>query len=74
MTVSPTQDKRDKAREKIRQVLEQTRIKTRELDSLLGLLNDMCKGVDYGKSHRKNLEIEKIEALRHAGKNNLRPS
>ena len=68
MTVSPTQEKRDKAKGKIQRVLELTRVKIRELASLLGLLNDMCKGVDYGKSHLKNLEIDKIKALRKAGR------
>ena len=68
MTVSPTQEKRDKAKGKIQRVLELTRVKIRKLASLLGLLNDMCKGVDYGKSHLKNLEIDKIKALRKAGR------
>lgn len=39
----------------------------RELALVLGLLNDVCKAVDYGLAHTKFLEIDKIAGLRRAG-------
>lgn len=44
------------------------RIKIRDMASVLGLLNDMCKGVEYGQNYLRFLELDKIEALKRAGK------
>lgn len=68
MTVSPTDKKVAKVSGKLNNILSKDKIRIREVASLAGLLNDMSKAVDYGLCHNKNLEIDKIKALRFAGK------
>ena len=67
MTVSPTQDKIEKVVGSVQELLNCRRIKIRRVASVLGLLNDVCKATEYGSAHTKNLEVQKIEALRKAG-------
>ena len=67
MTVSPTQDKIEKVVGSVQELLNCRRIKIRRVASVLGLLNDVCKATEYGSAHTKNLEVQKIEALRRAG-------
>ena len=67
MTVSPTEDKILKVKNKIMSVLDKSKSKIREVASVLGSLNDLCKASEYGLSHTKTLEIEKIKALKRAG-------
>lgn len=71
MTVQPTEEKCKKVSDKITSVRSKDSLGIREVASLAGLLNDVCKGVDYGLSHNKNLEMDKISALRRAGPSNL---
>lgn len=68
MTVKPTEEKITKATGKINNLLQSNKLKIRDVASVLGLLNDMCKGVEYGPNYLKFLEIDKIEALKNAGK------
>lgn len=68
MTVSPTEEKLGKVSEKINSILGKDQIKIREVASLAGLLNDVSKAVDYGLCHNKGLEIDKIRALKSAGR------
>lgn len=35
--------------------------------SVLGFLNDVCKAADFGQSHLKYLEVDKITALGEVG-------
>lgn len=67
MTVRPTEEKCQKVSDKINLIKRKESLSIREVASLAGLLNDVCKGIDYGLSHNKNLERDKIAALRRAG-------
>ena len=67
MSVEPTRDKIEKAKRKINKILNANEIKIREVASITGLLVDMCKGVEYGLSHYKALEVDKINALKRVG-------
>lgn len=66
MTVSPTSKKITKVSDKINNVMRRDQTKIREVAFLAGLLNDVSKAVDYGLSHNKWLEIDKIKALKLA--------
>ena len=68
MSVRPTEDKKEKVKTKITHLLSQNRPKIREVASVLGLLNDICKASKYGLSHVKGLEIQKIKALKVSGR------
>ena len=68
MSVSPTKEKITKVENKISQLLSKSKPKIREVASVLGSINDLCKASNYGLSHTKALEIDKIKALRSAGK------
>ena len=67
MTVSPTKEKIQKVKHKIVSLLDKNTVKIREVASVLGSLNDLCKASEYGLSHTKYLEIEKIKALKRVG-------
>ena len=67
MSVSPTSDKITKVKGKIQNVLKNEKLKIREVAWVLGSLNDLCKASEYGLSHVKCLEIEKIKALKCSG-------
>lgn len=56
-----------KANCKIKEVLSKELAIIREVASLLGLLNDLCKGTEYGLVLTKRLEVDKIWGLRRAG-------
>lgn len=66
-TVKPTQKKICKLKEQIVELLQTKRPTIRSAASILGLMNDMCKAVDYGLSHVKFLEGDKIRSLKFAG-------
>lgn len=68
MTVAPTEKKISKVSRKINDILNKKETNIREIASLAGLLNDVSKAVDYGLGHNKNLEIDKIKALKTVGK------
>ena len=68
MTISPTKEKITKVKGKISQVLKTKKIQIRQVASLLGSINDLCKASDYGVAYTKILEIEKIRSLRIVGK------
>lgn len=67
MTVSPTEKKIEKVSEKISNLIKGVWVGIREVASVAGLLNDVCKAVDYGLAHTKFLEMDKITGLRRAG-------
>lgn len=68
MTVRPTHKKIENTINKIEDMLTKNWVKIRGVASVLGILNDLCKGVEYGGNYVKNLERDKIAALRVAGK------
>ena len=68
MSVRPTEDKKSKVKERVNNLLKQRRPKIREVASVLGLLNDICKATKFGLAYVKNLEIQKIQALKVVGK------
>ena len=68
MSVTPTAEKVEKIEGKISSVRQHKKVKIRQVASLLGSLNDVCKASEYGKAYVKLLEIEKIRALTFAGK------
>lgn len=68
MTVRPTLQKIEKLLGKIEDLLDpQSNPNIRSAASVLGLMNDMCKGVDYGLNHVKGLEADKIKSLKKSG-------
>ena len=67
MSVRPTKDKISRVKSLIEKILGRTIFKIREIASVIGILNDLCKGSNYGIAHVKSLEIQKIIALRSAG-------
>ena len=67
MTVRPTWDKICKTKEKILSVLQRKSFVIREIAELIGILVDLCKGVEYGSRHYRELEKDKIFSLRRAG-------
>ena len=67
MTITPTMDKVEKIKGKIYSIRNKTEIKIREVASLLGSLNDVCKASEFGKAYVKFLEIDKIRALKFSG-------
>ena len=67
MTVSPPPEKKEKVKQRIKKLKAEKRPKIRQVASTLRLLNDVCKACEYGLSHVKNLEIQKIKALKYVG-------
>ena len=57
MSITPTEEKIQKVKDKISTLLNKEQPKIREVASLLGSLNDLCKAFEYGISHVKSLEI-----------------
>lgn len=68
MLVTPTQKKIDKTLDFIDSILKSNPHKIRTIASLVGILNDLVKGVDYSAAHVKGIEREKNFALKNAGK------
>ena len=64
MSVTPSEDKKVKVKEVIQNLLRKEKPKIRTVASVIGLLNDLCKGSDYGQNYTKSLEIQKIKYLR----------
>ena len=68
MTIRPTPCKREKALRMIVDLTQDQKFFPIEVGaSLIGLLNDLCKGVEYGLAHVKHIEMDKIKALKCAG-------
>lgn len=67
MTVRPTEAKIILLKKKIESLLEGPPRSIRAAASILGLMNDMCKAVDYGLGHVKSLEMDKIRSLKVSG-------
>ena len=67
MTVAPTEEKRQKVKNCVRELKVGSKHKIRKVASVLGVLNDVCKATEYGQIYVKRLEIHKINALRKAG-------
>ena len=63
MTVSPPLGKKEKVILFLQKMITKTNPKIREVASLIGTLNDLCKGSEYGHAHVKSLEIQKNRAL-----------
>lgn len=53
-----------KTKNKILNILNKEESIIREVASLLGPLNDLCKGTEYWLAHTKRLEVDKIWGLR----------
>lgn len=66
-TVRPTLGKIEKLQNKIHDLLDDKHVSIRQAASAVGLMNDMCKGIDYGLAHVKALERDKINSLKKAG-------
>ena len=71
MSVFPTEEKKVKVKTVINNILSTGKPKIRAVASMLGLLNDVCKGCEYGQTYLKKLEISKIKALARAGRRNF---
>ena len=67
MSVTPTEDKVQKVLAMIKNLQSKRNPKIREVASVIGTLNDLCKGSQYGHAHVKSLEIQKNRALTNAG-------
>lgn len=67
MLVTPTEKKVIKTKEFITSMLSSGPQKIRTVALLVGVLNDLVKGVDYGGAHVKGVEREKNFALTLAG-------
>ena len=67
MSISPTHDKIEKVLKKIESLESKPNPKIREVASMCGSLNDLCKGSEYGLAHVKSLEIQKNRALSQVG-------
>ena len=64
MSVSLTQDKKEKFRRAAKGVLTQETLKVREVAGLVGLMTAYSPAVEYGGAHIKNLEKDKNVGLR----------
>lgn len=67
MRIFPTLEKVQKTKDLLMTISQPGRFKIRTVASLVGVLNDLTKGVDYGLAHIKDLEREKNLALEVAG-------
>ena len=67
MTIKPTQEKRDKVVNLINSLLDKSSFSIQEGASLIGVLNGLTKGIEYGSVYVKNLEMDTIQTLRQAG-------
>ena len=64
MQVTPTDEKREKLLGLVSSFLgNHKRIKIRKAAALIGSLNDLCKGMEYGPSYIRRLEMNKYAAL-----------
>ena len=63
LTVRPTWEKSKKAEKVTSGLLKARKPTIKQVASVLGLTNDLCKGSDFGGTYNKRLEIEKIEVL-----------
>ena len=68
MSVFPTEEKKEKVKKAVLNLLQDRKPKIRSVASTLGLLNDVCKGCEYGPNYLKRLEILKIKCLAKAGR------
>ena len=67
MNITPPIAKKENVKARIKNLKQQSRPKIREVASVLGLLNDVCKASEFGLGHVKTLEIQKIKALKIVG-------
>ena len=67
MSVTPTQEKKEKISSMVTKAMSKDKHKIREIASLIGTLNDVCKGSEYGHAQVKSLEIQKNRALFSSG-------
>lgn len=67
MCIWPTEKKVLKIKEVVLPLLQGGSFKIRQVASVIGFLNDVCKAADFGLSHLKWLELDKIYGLRMAG-------
>ena len=67
MTISPTEKKKQKALKLVKKLLGGSKFKIRYVASVIGLLVDLGKGVEYGANHFRYLERDKIRALKKSG-------
>ena len=67
MTVKPTATKVEKCKKKVDFLLQDQSFRIREVAEVIGILVDLCKGVEYGSSHYRHLEKDKVFSLRRAG-------
>ena len=67
MEIRPTLDKVENTLPKIANLISGSQFVIREVAQVIGFLVDLCKGVEYGLGHYKELEKDKIKALRKSG-------
>ena len=64
MVVVPTEEKKTKNLDMISSILgKPKRIKIRKAAAVIGSLNDLCKGVEYGPTYIRRMEMNKSAAL-----------
>lgn len=64
MTVFPPEEKRTKCLAKVNKfLLGPVKYKIREVAALIGTLNDLCKGIEYGPTFLRRIEMNKIRSL-----------
>lgn len=63
MKVYPTGEKIQKGLEMLREIRAKKKIKIRTLAALIGTLNDLTKGCEYGMGHYRFLERDKTRGL-----------
>ena len=66
MTVSLTQNKREKLKNKCRHILKAERNTIRDVAELIGILVASFTGVEYGRLHYRALDKDKVQALKTA--------
>ena len=66
MTVSLTQNKREKLKNKCRHILNTERNTIRDVAELIGILVASFTGVEYGRLHYRALDKVKVQALKTA--------
>lgn len=63
MKVFPTEDKIKNGLELVRETRAKDTLSIRQLDGVIGVLNDLTKGCEYGPAHYRQLERDKTRAL-----------
>ena len=66
MIVTLTQEKKDRLVEECQKLISKKQATIREVTRVLGLIVSSFSGVDYGQLFYREIEVEKIQALKFA--------